>query len=41
MVISEHELSQDAPLGQHSFAKKPDINSDILKKPRFSMNHNE
>lgn len=41
MVISEYELSQDAPLGQHASNKRPDINAEILKKPRFALKNNE
>lgn len=39
--IAAHELSEDAPLGHRAFAKKHDIDADILKKPRFSVKNNE
>jgi hypothetical protein len=41
ITLPDLELAEDSPLGHHSFAKKPDIDAEILKKPRFSMKHNE
>jgi len=34
-------IEQDKPLNQHSYCKKPDIDADILKKPRFSESNSQ
>lgn len=31
----------ESPLGHHIFSKKPDIDKELLKKPRFSLNNDE
>jgi hypothetical protein len=35
------ELEQDEPLGHHLKGKRPDLDEELLKKPRFSLNDKE
>ena len=37
-VLSTTELQQDFPLSYHLSGKKPQLDDDLLKKPRFSLN---
>jgi hypothetical protein len=41
LVLGGYELEQDKPLDQHSYRKKPDLDVEVLKKPRFSLNNQE